>query len=708
NKIPLLVSCSKSLHLFLVQWVTSIGKICLCTSGAGEISRRYDYAVTDKGLGNTYCYIRPDPYRLSSFSNVFSEDDSTQKTLWSISGASVSANTSTPPSTTLLDLLPYSSTFDPASSFECSTSFSSIPLQPIPRDSYVGLSGIVPGSSPIERGFQSGPIERWFVSSPVDRGLYSGLIDKGSDSGRLQRSFSHNGYRFRIKPKKWSLTKVFRRAISSTISRGHRSIVTPIKRVVSIRDSDSVKKNENVNVTMGSTNLERHVSLDENDDDGGESGDFSMGIQNLHWAQGKAGEDRVHIVISEDHGWVFVGIYDGFSGPDAPDYLVNNLFNAVQNELKGLLCTDKLECTVTSITIKENSLRLKGDDQWEMRNGITDRCCTSYDKEHYPLRNGGLDLGSESKRIHMRWKCEWDRKRSELDKKLKEQLEFPEFNRAGAIDHSDVLRALSDALMKLDDAYLETSDQMESNPELALMGSCVLVMLMKGEDVYLMNVGDSRAVLAQDDEFDFQLGKTCHESNRITEQPYQDLDRFDNLTSLQLTMDHNTYVKEEVQRIKNEHPDDPSAVTNERVKGYLKVTRAFGAWFLKQPKWNDALLEMFRIDYVGDSPYINCLPSLYHHKLSERDKFLILSSDGLYQFFTNEEAISKVNSFMSLFPDRDPAQLLIQEVLFRAAKKAGIEFHELLEIPQGERRRYHDDISIVIISLDGTIWRSSL
>ncbi len=36
------------------------------------------------------------------------------------------------------------------------------------------------------------------------------------------------------------------------------------------------------------------------------------------------------------------------------------------------------------------------------------------------------------------------------------------------------------------------------NPELMVMGSCVLVMLMKDEDVYIMNVGDSRAVVAQE------------------------------------------------------------------------------------------------------------------------------------------------------------------------------------------------------------------
>lgn len=167
--------------------------------------------------------------------------------------------------------------------------------------------------------------------------------------------------------------------------------------------------------------------------------------------------------------------------------------------------------------------------------------------------------------------------------------------------------------------------------------------------------------------------------------------------------------------------------------------------FLLQPKWNDALLEMFRLNYVGTAPYITCIPSLYHHKLRPRDRLLILSSDGLYQYFTNEEAVSEVELFISSFPDGDPAQHLIEEVLFRAAKKAGkyyspfisinqelknecsksvtifmghsthvhvgvagLAFHELLDIPQGERRRYHDDISIIIISLEGRIWRSSL
>lgn len=99
-----------------------------------------------------------------------------------------------------------------------------------------------------------------------------------------------------------------------------------------------------------------------------------------------------------------------------------------------------------------------------------------------------------------------------------------------------------------------------------------------------------------------------------------------------------------------------------------------------QPKWNNALLEMFRIDYKGEAPYISCSPSLHHHKLGPKDRFLVLSSDGLYQYFTNEEAVSEVELFIALQPEGDPAQHLVEEVLFRAAKKAGIYTYPSIKI----------------------------
>ncbi|XP_020257420.1 probable protein phosphatase 2C 23 isoform X2 [Asparagus officinalis] len=152
------------------------------------------------------------------------------------------------------------------------------------------------------------------------------------------------------------------------------------------------------------------------------------------------------------------------------------------------------------------------------------------------------------------------------------------------------------------------------HPELALMGSCVLAVQTKGEDVYIMNVRDSQAVLGKKSEIkDLQRISEDGEGFRASS----------TLDAIQLTLDHSTGVEEEVRRIKREHPEDACAVMNDRVKGSLKVTRAFGAGFLKQ-------------------------------------------------YFTNEEVVAEVESFIATMPEGDPAQHLVEEFIFRAARKAGV------------------------------------
>lgn len=505
-----------------------IGKLskCFTGGGGGETRREKEMSILepdplDEGLGHSFCYVRPDPTRISS-SKVHSEETTTFRT---ISGASVSANTATPLSTSLYD--PYGH-IDRAAAFESTTSFASIPLQPIPRSS----GPIVPGSGPLERGFLSGPIERGFMSGPLDGlGLFSGPLDKtGSD--QFQRSFSHGLANTRVGSKTGSLVRVLRRAISKTITRGQNSIVAPSKGIATVKEPDWVfgsdktriqqqqqqHQNEN-NLTVNSLNFSSEGSLLDDD--------VSLESQNLQWAQGKAGEDRVHVVVSEEHGWLFVGIYDGFNGPDAPDYLLSHLYPAVHRELKGLLWDDP----------KTDS---KSSDEADVEN-----CDDSSSEKKSKNRE-------ESQR---RWRCEWDRERLDLDRLMKEKI-----NRSNGSDldpdpnSSDVLKALSQALKKTEEAYLENADMMlDENPELALMGSCVLVMLMKGEDVYLMNVGDSRAVLGQKAESEYWIGKIKQDLERINEETMNDFDGcceeeraslVPNLSAFQLTIDHSTNVEE--------------------------------------------------------------------------------------------------------------------------------------------------------------------
>lgn len=290
----------------------------------------------------------------------------------------------------------------------------------------------------------SGPIERSFISGPLDNQL-------DYRPGPKKRALARN-IRQMISKSFWNLSKELRR-----------------------NEKDHHSTNSGNSSSVNSRNLSSELSFDDVENE-------SFRGQNLQWAQGKAGEDRVHIVISEDDGWVFVGIYDGFNGPDATDFLSSNLYGNVHKELNGLLDGD-----------------------------------------------------------------------------------------GSCIDHFQVLRALSEGLKKTEASYLEIADMMlKENPELALMGSCVVAMVMKGDDVYLMNVGDSRAVLARK----------------------MDFERVHFLKSSQLTVDHTTSLKEEVRRIRYAHLDDPFAVMNGRVKGSLKVTRAFGAGFLKQVDTSAALCNL--------------------------------------------------------------------------------------------------------------------
>ncbi|KAH0449179.1 hypothetical protein IEQ34_022979 [Dendrobium chrysotoxum] len=431
------------------------------------------------------------------------------------------------------------------------------------------------------------------------------------------------------------------------------------------------------------------------DPDNGEAPGPSPASGNVQWAHGKAGEDRVHVVVSEEQKWLFVGIYDGFNGPEAPEFLVGNLYRSVFNELRGLFWEEveesREEGGEKGVPFREDSgipaRRLREflaerDEDGDLEFSGSGRFALSLSK----LRSG---FGS--------WR-----------KKAKEIQDAPERNccrrKVGPVsDHDLVLRALSRALKQTEIAYLEMTDRaMDCNPEMALMGSCLLVVLMRDEDVYVMNVGDSRAIVAQ-----YRLQEGVEKGGYEVEIDAPFGQEGMNLGALQLSTDHNTSIPEEVLRIKAEHPDDSQCIVNDRVKGRLKVTRAFGAGYLKQPKWNNGLLEMFRNEFIGNAPYVSCIPSLCHHKLGPNDQFLVLSSDGLYQYLSNEEVVVHVERFIERFPDGDPAQSLIEELLFRAAKKAGMDFHELLDIPQGDRRKYHDDVTVMVISLEGRIWKSS-
>lgn len=800
----------------------------------------------------------------------------TETSFKAISGASVSANTATPRSVASQEQFNSFSNvpIERAAAFEASASFSSLPLQRIANSGPISgpASGPLMQSGPLERGFMSGPLERGFMSGPIERGFMSGPLepmDRNTFSAPLSGPRKKSSLKRFVRSVSIPMRRAIARTVSKTTATLARTIVIPVRHFV-----------------MGDREGERGEFPQSDFNSPMESGSCGSDLDskdgsNLQWAQGKAGEDRVHVVLSEEHGWLFVGIYDGFNGPDAPDFLMSNLYPAIYRELKGLLWNQKsafefgdgdeirdgrqddgdfasrlghsspcssdisrkecvredvggcqvrnhLEVEKPAVDLRpgnvgncvgqpscEGDKTIYGDGKYDERAEGCGKCdlstresncgdldlgleregklvedrvdtqegssneqqqdlpsIVSQDDTPEPIASSNVNLADntplkdhsilnmklqvlhnrrrEQHRKYPQWRYEWEQERLVEEERLREKLRLKEEAKEladNSVDHDAVLKALSRALEATEEAYLDmTYRVLDENPELALMGSCVLVMLMKDEDVYILNVGDSRAIIAQDcrrgsfnslsklsrcqlngfnvDEIE-RIGARDsllrQELERIIEETPTEIEALEThdpflgppplglslLGALQLTSDHSTSTEEEVQRLRAEHPFDDDIISNDRVKGRLKVTRAFGAGFLKQPRLNNVLFEMFRCKFIGEDPYVNCEPCLRHHKLGPQDRFLVLSSDGLYQYLSNEEVVSHVEWFMERCPDGDPAQRLIEELLFRAAKKNGMELNELLDIPQGDRRKYHDDVSVMVISLEGRIWRSS-
>ncbi|GMH08314.1 hypothetical protein Nepgr_010154 [Nepenthes gracilis] len=374
-------------------------------------------------------------------------------------------------------------------------------------------------------------------------------------------------------------------------------------------------------------------------------------------AGGAAGEDRVQAVCSEEDGWLFCGIYDGFNGRDAADFLAGTLYDTILMNFNILNWDLKHDADKASNSLaSDTSLQYVPRDKNMAYLGKTFLCTDGEKDKQFDCHNQNdatiaVDLSS------------------------------------GSSGHQ-VLDSLRRAVCQAENDFLCMVEQeMEDRPDLVSVGSCVLVFLLLGKDLYTLNLGDSRAVLAT-----YSKGFDVDESGR--------------LKAIQLTEIHSTENEVERSNLLSDHPDDPATITCGKVKGKLKVTRALGVGYLKKENFNDALMGILRVHNLISPPYISINPSMNIHRISESDHFVILGSDGLFDFFTNEEAVNLVRSYILSSPSGDPAKFLLEQLVMRAADCAGFTMEELMNIPPGRRRKYHDDVTVIVIIL-GTNQRTS-
>lgn len=201
-------------------------------------------------------------------------------------------------------------------------------------------------------------------------------------------------------------------------------------------------------------------------------------------------------------------------------------------------------------------------------------------------------------------------------------------------------------------AYKAMDKDLRSHPALDSFcsGSTAVTVLKLGSDLYMANIGDSRAVLGSRD----AAGG--------------------GMLAVQLTVDLKPDVPSEAERIKKcrgrvfalqDEPEVPRVWLPFDDAPGLAMARAFGDFCLK--------------DYGVIS-----VPEFFHWPLTDKDQFVILASDGVWDVLSNQEAVDIVSSS----PSRSKAARTLVEAANREWKT---------KYPTSRT----DDCAVVCLYLDG-------
>ncbi|XP_075158467.1 pyruvate dehydrogenase [acetyl-transferring]-phosphatase 1-like protein, mitochondrial [Haematobia irritans] len=249
----------------------------------------------------------------------------------------------------------------------------------------------------------------------------------------------------------------------------------------------------------------------------------------------------------------------------------------------------------------------------------------------------------------------------------------------------------------------------------AMSGAVAVVAHVEGLDLHLASTGDCTAV----------LGSQCAETGQWT--------------SKKLNNEHNTDNQQEVQRILSEHPKEESdtAIRGDRLLGQLAPLRALGDF---RYKWSKEEMAKYVVPVFGENfvppnyhtpPYLTARPDVEHHRLTANDKFLVMGSDGLWDFLSPSQVVALVAEHLNSKIIMEPVKLPSGDVTLQsisdmlAERKAGrkrkpldqnsathlirhalggtdygVEHSKIsyyLSLPQDSVRYYRDDITITVI-----------
>jgi len=227
--------------------------------------------------------------------------------------------------------------------------------------------------------------------------------------------------------------------------------------------------------------------------------------------------------------------------------------------------------------------------------------------------------------------------------------------------------------------------------DVSKVGACALMTMVYKDQIFVANAGDCRIVL-------------CQQPNPNSS----------TLNAIPLSFDHNAREPFEQSRLSSLFPNEPDIIVCKRpgscyVKGRLQPTRSLGDAYLKYPEFNGPPSYLFAKDRARgrhipspyNPPYISAVPEIVTCCLQPEDKFVILGSDGVWDYLTNDDAVKIVWEAIQRNEFKEAPRKIIEEILIRAAKSNNMTVEAIRATPQGsERRRIHDDITVMVLMLN--------
>ena len=203
------------------------------------------------------------------------------------------------------------------------------------------------------------------------------------------------------------------------------------------------------------------------------------------------------------------------------------------------------------------------------------------------------------------------------------------------VDSTEVKEQLDKSFSRVTDGLFKSS-----GINLRFSGSTCVSVLIVGNKVFCANVGDSRAVLARKKE-------SSGGQNSFK------------MVGIPLNRDHKADEPDEQQRIlssggrvaayrdMNGNPLGPARVwhLHEDIPG-LAMSRSFG-------------------DQAAAEVGVNAIPEITEMNLVEADKFMILASDGVWEFISNDQAVNIVMPHYNNNSAEKAAEALIREAMKR-------------------------------------------